>query len=68
MARKPRVVLADEPTGNLDIETGSATFSVLERLNREVGLTMIVVTHNESLAGAAGRVLLLADGRLSPRS
>ena len=68
MAREPRVVLADEPTGNLDTETGSATFSVLERLNRERGLTMIVVSHNEILAGAAGRVLLLSGGRLSHRS
>jgi lipoprotein-releasing system ATP-binding protein len=68
MAREPRVVLADEPTGNLDTETGSATFSVLERLNRERGLTMIVVSHNETLAGAAGRVLLLSGGRLSRRS
>ncbi len=68
MAREPRVVLADEPTGNLDTETGSATVSVLERLNRERGLTMIVVSHNEILAGAAGRVLLLSGGRLSHRS
>jgi len=62
----PRLILADEPTGNLDHETGSATFAVLEELNREHGLTMILVTHNQELAGATGRRLRLVDGKLEP--
>jgi lipoprotein-releasing system ATP-binding protein len=65
---EPQVVLADEPTGNLDIETGQATFAVLEKLHRERGLTMIVVTHNEGLASAAGRTLRMEKGRLHPLS
>ena len=65
---EPRVVLADEPTGNLDIETGQATFAVLEKLHRERGLTMIVVTHNEGLASAAGRTLRMEKGQLHPHT
>jgi lipoprotein-releasing system ATP-binding protein len=68
VAGEPQVVLADEPTGNLDIETGQATFAVLEKLHRERGLTMIVVTHNEGLAGAAGRTLRMEKGQLHPLS
>jgi lipoprotein-releasing system ATP-binding protein len=64
--RDPRVILADEPTGNLDRETGSTTFAVLEKLNRERGVTMVLVTHNQQLAGASGRCLRLTDGRLEP--
>jgi lipoprotein-releasing system ATP-binding protein len=63
---EPRVVLADEPTGNLDVETGRATFAVLEKLHRERGLTMIVVTHNEGLASSAGRTLRMKKGKLQP--
>lgn len=66
IAREPRVLLADEPTGNLDRETGKATFQILERLNRERGLTMIVVTHNEELTWSTGRTLKLTEGRLFP--
>ena len=65
-AREPRLVLADEPTGNLDHETGKATFAVLEKLNRDRGMTMILVTHNQELAGASGRILRLVDGKLQP--
>jgi lipoprotein-releasing system ATP-binding protein len=64
--RDPKVILADEPTGNLDRETGSATFAVLEKLNRERGVTMLLVTHNQQLAGVSGRCLRLTDGRLEP--
>jgi lipoprotein-releasing system ATP-binding protein len=66
VARNPRVILADEPTGNLDHETGAVTFAVLEKLNRERGVTMVLVTHNQELAGASGRYLRLIDGRLEP--
>jgi lipoprotein-releasing system ATP-binding protein len=65
-ACEPAVILADEPTGNLDHETGASTFAVLEKLNRDAGLTMILVTHNLELAGSAGRCLRLTEGRLEP--
>jgi lipoprotein-releasing system ATP-binding protein len=62
--RRPRLLLADEPTGNLDPDTGERVTSVLLDLNREVGAALVVVTHNERLAGAMGRRLRLEGGRL----
>jgi lipoprotein-releasing system ATP-binding protein len=64
VAMEPDILLADEPTGNLDGETGRAVFDVLNSLNREHNLTIVLVTHNDSLAGAAGRCLRLTDGAL----
>ena len=63
IARSPQLLLADEPTGNLDRVTGEAIFSLLQRLNRERGLTMVVVTHNVELALSCGRILTLEGGR-----
>ncbi len=60
----PDVLLADEPTGNLDSKTGEAIFDLLRELNREEGLTVILVTHNEWLARRTDRVLRMADGQL----
>lgn len=60
----PRVVLADEPTGNLDTATGEELFQLLLRLNRERGITFVIVTHNESLSQRCHRVLTMVDGRL----
>jgi putative ABC transport system ATP-binding protein len=65
---RPDVLFADEPTGNLDGETGEAVFALLQRLNRERGLTTVMVTHNEALARAAGRTLRLERGRFFPLS
>ncbi|HSW62331.1 MAG TPA: ABC transporter ATP-binding protein [Dissulfurispiraceae bacterium] len=64
LVNQPRVMLADEPTGNLDTKTGDELFAVLERLNRERGITIILVTHNESLATRCHRRLQMADGKL----
>jgi lipoprotein-releasing system ATP-binding protein len=66
VARGPKLLLADEPTGNLDHETGLAIFQLLRRLNEQRGLTMIIVTHNEELALATGRTLRLDAGRFTP--
>jgi len=66
VGRAPQLLLADEPTGNLDRGTGEAVFSLLQRLNRERGLTMVVVTHNRELALACGRTLTLEGGRFVP--
>lgn len=64
LVAEPAVVLADEPTGNLDTETGAAVFSELRRLNRELGLTIVIVTHDEKLAAACDRTVVLVDGRI----
>jgi len=60
----PRVLFADEPTGNLDAETGRQIMTVLEKLHREKGQTIVMVTHDRTLARQADRVLILKDGRL----
>jgi predicted ABC-type transport system involved in lysophospholipase L1 biosynthesis ATPase subunit len=65
LVQSPRILLGDEPTGNLDQETGERLHSLLRRLNREKGITVVVVTHNERLAAACDRRLRLAAGRLT---
>jgi predicted ABC-type transport system involved in lysophospholipase L1 biosynthesis ATPase subunit len=64
LARSPRVVLADEPTGNLDTSNGEMVMDLLARLHRELEITLVLVTHDEWIAERADRVLRLADGRL----
>jgi len=66
LALGPRLLLADEPSGNLDRETGTRLHDLLRRLNRERGLAVVVVTHNDALAGLCDRVMRLATGRLEP--
>lgn len=63
-APRPRLLLADEPTGNLDAATGEAIIELIFSLNREVGTTLILVTHDESLAARCNRVLHMQAGRL----
>lgn len=60
----PRVILADEPTGNLDTQTGEEVNKLLLRINREKQITIVVVTHNPALASRMSRRALLKDGRL----
>ena len=64
IAKRPDVLLCDEPTGALDYQTGKIVLEVLARINAELGTTAIVITHNAAIAGMADRVLKLADGRL----
>jgi lipoprotein-releasing system ATP-binding protein len=62
---EPKVILADEPTGNLDTTTGEELFGIFVRLNREKGITFVIVTHNESLSAQCHRILKMVDGRVS---
>ena len=66
-APSPRLLLADEPTGNLDADTGRAVIELMFSLNREAGTTLILVTHDEALAQRCGRVLRMSGGRLAER-
>ncbi|MDD5250615.1 MAG: ATP-binding cassette domain-containing protein [Rhodocyclaceae bacterium] len=63
-AVKPKLLLADEPTGNLDAATGEQVIELMFEMNREAGTTLMLVTHDEALARRCGRVLRLAGGRL----
>jgi putative ABC transport system ATP-binding protein len=64
IAKRPAVLLCDEPTGALDIATGVVVLEALARVNAELGTTTIVITHNAAIAGMADRVIRLADGRV----
>jgi putative ABC transport system ATP-binding protein len=66
LANKPSIILADEPAGNLDSQTSSTIIDLLRGLSRSQGTTVIVVTHDATIAGQADRVLQLEDGRLLP--
>ena len=68
LARSPRVVLADEPTGNLDTRNGEMVMDLLARLHSELEITLVLVTHDEWIAERADRVLRLADGRVASDS
>ena len=61
---RPKLLFADEPTGNLDQRTGADIIELMTSLNREAGTTLVLVTHDPDLAGRARRILRLADGRL----
>lgn len=62
----PTLLLADEPTGNLDADTGAQVIDLMFAMNAEAGTTLVLVTHDEALAGRCGRQLRLAGGRLLP--
>jgi len=61
----PKIVLADEPTGNLDTGTGNELFGLLRELNRKQGTTLLMVTHNEALSSQCDRVIVMKDGCIS---
>jgi putative ABC transport system ATP-binding protein len=65
IAKRPDVLLCDEPTGALDYTTGLLVLDVIAKINRELGTTAIVITHNASIAGMADRVLHLGGGRIA---
>lgn len=65
VAKRPEVLLCDEPTGALDYETGKLVLRAIEKVNRELGTTTAVITHNSAIAGMADRVVRMTSGRLS---
>jgi putative ABC transport system ATP-binding protein len=65
IAKRPDVLLCDEPTGALDITTGVVVLEAIERVNRELGTAAVVITHNAAIAGIADRVVRLFDGRIT---
>ena len=64
LINNPQVLLADEPTGNLDADTGAEILELLRTLNREQKLSMVMVTHDQSLAAKADRIVSLAAGKV----
>lgn len=68
LANQPRLVLADEPTGNLDSRSGEEVFALMREMTREFGVAVIMVTHDDRLARAADRVLLIEDGLIQELS
>ena len=65
IAKRPEVLLCDEPTGALDVKTGIVVLEAISRINRELGTTTAVITHNAAIAEMADRVISLSDGQIS---
>ena len=65
LIRNPDLVLADEPTGNLDTHTGEMLFGLLQNLNRQKGTAFVIVTHNERLSSQADRLIFMQDGQIT---
>lgn len=68
LVHDPRLLVADEPTGNLDEQTGQIIMELLFEMNREAGTTLLLVTHDQELAARCGRTLRLHDGALHPQA
>ena len=67
VAKNPAVLLCDEPTGALDVHTGMLVLEAISRINRELGTTTAVITHNAVIAEMADRVISISDGRIVTR-
>ena len=65
LINNPKIILADEPTGNLDRETGAHVMELLQKINRERGVTVLMVTHDEKAAGFAQRIIRIEKGELA---
>ncbi len=67
LATSPKLLLADEPTGNLDTKSAQEIFDIFKKLNKEEGLTIIVATHNPKLGSQANKIVYLQDGKIIPK-
>jgi putative ABC transport system ATP-binding protein len=65
IAKRPEVLLCDEPTGALDVKTGIVVLEAIARANRDLGTTTAIITHNVAIAAMADRVISLSDGRIA---
>ena len=65
LANDPAIILADEPTGNLDLKTGRAVIELLTRLKEDLGVTIITATHDMKMLDASDRVVWITDGQVS---
>lgn len=65
VAKRPDVLLCDEPTGALDVHTGKVVLDALERVNRELGALVVIITHNAAIGAMADRVISIADGTIA---
>ncbi len=65
LSMKPALILADEPTGNLDTHSADLVFEMMRKVNQTIGTTFLIVTHNESLAERCDRIINVVDGRIS---
>lgn len=65
ISKRPDVLLCDEPTGALDVKTGSIVLAAIAKINRELGTLVVVITHNAAIAAMANRVIYLSDGQIS---
>jgi len=68
LAFDPPILLADEPTGNLDSKTGESILSLLRQINRDAGCTVVMVTHSQEAAGYGGRTIFFRDGKVEKES
>ena len=64
IVNRPKILLADEPTGSLDSENSQAVLELLQELNQRYGQTILMITHDSEVAGAAGRIIEMRDGRV----
>ena len=64
LIHEPKLILADEPTGNLDSKTGEEIINLLLRLNKEKGVTLVIVTHEPEIAKKADRIISIRDGKI----
>ena len=64
ISKRPDVLLCDEPTGALDFKTGRVVLEAIEKVNRELGTTTIIITHNASITGMANRIITMRDGTI----
>ncbi len=65
LVNNPAIIMADEPTGNLDSKSGAEVMEIFHRLHREKGITIVMVTHDEDIGAQAGRIVRLFDGRIA---